>query len=123
MSQLKIRLLVEDKGMYWAKSITKREIRDFYQEHWPVIGEYAANTKKLNKYQKRTYRTLSAFQDRVLMPLIHDVIDKGIGYDLGGKKSIHYVNGKPKWTKKPRWLLLNDFKFYVQSFIFPSISL
>ena len=65
-----------------------------------VISYYNDKYKRLDKDRKRTYKVLAGLQNK-LMHLVHDVIDKGVVYELKNDKFIKKKN--PFYHKRPRW--------------------
>ena len=85
---MKFILRVEEKGKFIEILFTKNELRTFYDLcYFPNEKEIKENKFKI-PFKKMKF-------------LIHDVIDKGVCYELAnGKiknKSVRYLVRKPKW--------------------------
>ncbi len=100
---MKVKIRVEDKNKFVEVPIKVEEVRELYDEIWRVISYYNDKWKKLSKDRKRTYKILCGLQDK-LMHLVHDIIDKGIVYELKNDKFIKKKS--PYYHKKPKWRTL-----------------
>jgi len=97
---MKIKIRVESRKKYLNIPIRLEEIREVYDELWHSILNYDEKYKKLSRDQKKTYKVLSGFQNK-LRHLVHDIIDKGIYYRIETNKWIK--EKKPHYHKKPKW--------------------
>ena len=102
---MKIKVKIEDKNKYLEIPISKKEVRELYDELWHMIFYYNERWKKLTKKSKSAYKIILKFQDK-LEHLVHDVIDKGIVYELGDnlkikKRMVHYIKKEPRWINQP----------------------
>jgi|SRR3989344_7430167 len=100
---MKIKIKIEDKNKHITLPVKKEEIRAIYDELWQSLSYYNEKYKKLPKDKKKTYKILTNLQNK-LMHLIHDIIDKGVVYNIKNNKSIKlkkpfYVIKKPNWKK------------------------